>query len=82
MIEPASDYPLPIFYANRKTFRDKMKLSATMEYYLLKGERNLSLSKAKEVARLTTTDVLLWLDPARAEERREAWAKLGEKEGK
>ena len=53
-----------------------MELSTTMKHYLLRGERNLSLGKAKEMAEITGTDVLLWMDPARAEERREAWAKL------
>jgi len=53
-----------------------------MKYYLLRGERNLSVGKAKQMAEETGTDPMVWLDPERAEERREAWAKLEERGGK
>ncbi len=51
-----------------------------MMYFLLKGERNLSLAKAKIVAKKTGTDPLIWIDPACVLERRAAWKKaFGEK---
>ena len=50
-------------------------LSRTMVHYLLKGQRNLGLEKAKIVGKKTGTDPLVWIDPARVIERREAWIK-------
>ena len=50
-------------------------ISRTMGYYLLKGQRNLSLAKAKIMGRRTGTDPMVWIDPARVLERREAWSK-------
>lgn len=47
----------------------------TTVHYLLRGERNLSLAKAKIVAKATNTEILVWMDPARVLERREAWSK-------
>jgi len=53
-----------------------MKLiSRTMAYYLLRGERNLCVEKAKIVAKKTGTEAIVWIDPARVAERRAAWAK-------
>ena len=46
-----------------------------MVHYLLKGQRNLGLEKAKIVGKRTGTDPLVWIDPARVIERREAWLK-------
>ena len=50
-------------------------VSRSMIYFLLKGQRNLSLAKAKIMGRRTGTDPMVWIDPARVLERREAWAK-------
>lgn len=50
-------------------------ISTTMTHYLLKGKRNLSVDKAKVVAKMTGTDPIIWIDPARASERRTAWSK-------
>ena len=47
--------------------------SKTTEHYLLTGERNLGIEKAKIVAKLTKTDPLIWIDPARVMERQVAW---------
>ena len=46
-----------------------------MMYFLLKGQRNLSLAKAKIVAQKTGTDPMVWIDPSRVLERRAAWEK-------
>ena len=50
-------------------------ISRSMTYYVLKGERNLSLSKAKIVAKKTGTETMVWMDPARVLERQAAWDK-------
>jgi cytochrome P450 len=50
-------------------------LGPTTVHYLLRGERNLSLAKAKRVAKATNSEILVWMDPARVLERREAWSK-------
>lgn len=57
-------------------------LSRTMVHYLLKGQRNLGLEKAKIVGKKTGTDPLVWIDPARVIERREAWIKAFGSDGK
>jgi hypothetical protein len=53
-------------------------ISKTMVHYLLKGKRNLSVEKAKIVAKKTGTDPIIWIDPLRVEERRAAWKRLKE----
>ena len=50
-------------------------VSRSMVYFLLKGQRNLSLAKAKIMGKRTGTDPMVWIDPARVLERREAWSK-------
>lgn len=44
--------------------------------YVLSGERNLSLKKARLVAELLNTDVLVWLDQSKLMERQTAWQKF------
>lgn len=53
-----------------------------MKNYVLSGKRNLGITKAKIVAAKTGTDPLLWVDPARAVERRPAWEKAFGKQQK
>lgn len=57
-------------------------IGATMIFYLLKGERNLSYPKAKLVAEQTGTDPAVWQDPERVSERRPAWEKTFGGKGK
>jgi len=53
-----------------------VQLSKTMTYYLLRGKRNLSVTKAKQIAALTKTNPIIWIDPDRASERQAAWDKI------
>ncbi len=55
-------------------------ISKTMVHYLLSGQRNLGISKAKIVGKKTGTDPLIWIDPARVSERQAAWKKTFKKE--
>jgi len=50
-------------------------ISKTMVHYLLSGQRNLGVNKAKIVAKKTGTDPIIWIDPSRVSERQAAWAK-------
>jgi len=50
-------------------------IGRTMVHYLLTGKRNLSIEKAKIVAKRTGTDPVIWLDPARVADRQVAWKK-------
>lgn len=50
-------------------------LSKSMVNAVLSNKRNLGLDKAKVVAKATGTDLIVWIDPARAMERRPAWEK-------
>ena len=53
-----------------------MKLISTaMVNFVLNGKRNLSVAKAKIVAKKTKTDPMVWIDPAGAPLRRAAWEK-------
>jgi plasmid maintenance system antidote protein VapI len=61
---------------NLTKWREMELIGRTMIHYLLKGQRNLSLNKAKVLAAKTGTDPLLWMDRDRAAERREVWAKV------
>lgn len=63
-------------------FKNQLKLakmipliSNVMVHYLLRGEKNLCLAKAKIVAKATNTEILVWIDPSRVLERREAWSR-------
>jgi transcriptional regulator with XRE-family HTH domain len=51
-------------------------LSRSMVSRLLRGERNLSLKKAKIMAELTGSDIMVWIDPNNKEKRVEAWGRL------
>lgn len=48
-------------------------ISKTMVHYLLKGERNLNIGKAKIIGKMTSTDPIIWIDPSRVFERQSAW---------
>lgn len=48
-------------------------ISKTMVHYLLKGERNLNIEKAKSIGKMTSTDPIIWIDPTRVLERQSAW---------
>jgi len=50
-------------------------IKPTMIHYVLTGERNLGVEKAKVVAKYTKTDPMVWLDKSRVGERRKAWEK-------
>ena len=54
-------------------------IGKTMIHYLLRGERNLGIEKAKIVGKKTGTDPIVWIDPSRAIERKAAWAKTFKK---
>lgn len=68
---------MDIFLPTISTFISQMVklISTTMLHYLLKGERNLGIERAKMVGKLTGTDPIVWIDPARVLERRAAWGK-------
>ena len=60
----------------KKPTKDNKKqqiMGRTMLYYVLRGERNLGLNKAKLAAKATGTDAIIWIDPAKAGERKKAW---------
>ena len=56
-----------------------MKLvSDVMIHYLLRGELNLSVGKAKIMGKKTNSDPIIWIDPTRVSDRQKAWKKYKE----
>jgi len=44
--------------------------------YVLKGERNLAIHKAKLVSQLLNTDVIVWIETGRSLDRQSAWQRF------
>jgi len=65
----------------KKEFSTKiLKCSDQHWRYILAGERNLSIKKAKLVSQLLSTDVLVWMDSEQVHRRKAAWKQFSGEE--
>ena len=63
----------------KKEFSAKiLKCSDQHWRYILAGERNLGLRRAKLVAQLLSTSLEVWIDPEKTTERQRAWEKFNQ----
>lgn len=63
---------------SKKYFASLLNISYGHWRFVLLGERNLNLSKARVVAHLLDTPVDIWMDPEMKKERQAAWVRYSE----
>jgi len=58
---------------NKKDFATLSGFSYSQWQAVLKGDRNMSLNKARFVAKMLNTKVMVWIDKEQTKERQDAW---------